>query len=121
MRTFNVEGAAEFLNISADTMKELAAIGAVPGAKIGKSWVFYDEDLVEYLRAEIRRQTAERLNRSGNMVTNPGTTPATVPTAFTRTIRRAPMVPPPLPPLPPLPEPPKKRGRPARKIPSLDF
>ena len=60
METYNVEGAAEFLNISTDTMKDLAGSGAVPGAKIGKGWVFYDEDLVEYLRAEIRRQTNER-------------------------------------------------------------
>lgn len=60
MKTFNVEGAAEFLNVSTDTMKDLAGSGAIPGAKIGKCWVFAEDDLLEYLRAEIRRQTAER-------------------------------------------------------------
>lgn len=124
MRTFNVEGAAEFLNISTDTMRRLAASGAVPGAKIGKAWVFIDVCLEWYLSKEIERQTAERQNRSGIMVANPAITPAAVPTAFTRTVRRASMAPPPLqllPLLPLLPAPTKKRGRPARKIPSLDF
>jgi excisionase family DNA binding protein len=60
MITYGIEGAAEFLNISPDTMKDLAASGKVAGAKIGKSWVFADEFLAEYLRKEILRQTAER-------------------------------------------------------------
>jgi excisionase family DNA binding protein len=60
MKTFDVEGAAEFLNVSTCTMKELAGAGTIPGAKIGKGWVFTDEDLGEYLRGEIRKQTAER-------------------------------------------------------------
>lgn len=34
MRTFDIERAAKFLNISADTMKELAQNGVVPGAKL---------------------------------------------------------------------------------------
>ena len=59
MKTYGIDGAAEFLNISPDTMRDLAANGSVPGAKIGKSWVFADEDLAEYLRNEIRKQTAK--------------------------------------------------------------
>ena len=58
MKTFNTEGAAEFLNISEDKMRELAANGTVAGAKIGKGWVFTDEDLGEFIRGEIRKQTA---------------------------------------------------------------
>jgi excisionase family DNA binding protein len=61
MRTFDVDRAAKFLNISPDTMKDLAQNGVVPGAKIGKGWVFTDEDLSEFLRGEIRKQTAERI------------------------------------------------------------
>ncbi len=60
MKTHNAESAAEFLNISADTLKDMAGSGAIPGAKIGKCWGFEEDDLAEYLRAEIRRQTAER-------------------------------------------------------------
>jgi len=59
MKTYDIDGAAEFLNISPDTMRDLASTGTVPGAKIGKAWVFADEDLAEYLRNEIRKQTAK--------------------------------------------------------------
>ena len=60
MKTYNIEGAAEFLHVSTDTMKDLAGNGAVPGAKIGKAWVFNEEDLIDFVREEIKRQTAER-------------------------------------------------------------
>lgn len=62
MKTFGLEDAAAHLNVSPDTMRDLAANGDVAGAKIGKSWVFADEDLDEFLRNEIRKQTAERRN-----------------------------------------------------------
>lgn len=91
MKTFGVDGAAAFLNISADTMKDLAQNGIVPGAKIGKCWLFTDEDLEAYVREEILRQTAER--RGVQAVA--GQSPS-VPTAFTRTVRRQPRKPPPL-------------------------
>ena len=64
--TTDLEGAADFLNISKDTMRDLAASGAVPGAKIGKEWVFWMDDLCEYVKAEVRRQTHER--RGGAVV-----------------------------------------------------
>lgn len=59
MKTYSIDSAADFLNISADTMRDLAADGTIAGAKIGKSWVFTEEDLAEYLRNEIRKQTAK--------------------------------------------------------------
>ena len=62
MKTFSIEGAAAHLNVSPDTMRDLAANGDVAGAKIGKAWVFTDEDLDEYLRKEIKKQTAARRN-----------------------------------------------------------
>ena len=62
MKTFSIEGAASYLNISPDTMRNLAANGEVAGAKIGKAWVFADEDLDEFLRKEVRKQTAARRN-----------------------------------------------------------
>ena len=62
MKTFSIEGAAAHLNVSPDTIRDLAANGDVAGAKIGKAWVFTDEDLDEYLRKEIKKQTAARRN-----------------------------------------------------------
>lgn len=82
MKTMNLSAAAEFLNISTDALKDLAGSGIVPAAKIGKAWVFSDESLDDYLREEIRKQTAER-RMDGK-----------APTAYTRTIRRAPRTPP---------------------------
>ena len=64
MKTFDLEGAAAFLHVSKDSMRDMADSGRVPGAKIGPGagyrWVFTEESLEEYLRDEIRRQTAER-------------------------------------------------------------
>lgn len=88
MQTFGIEGAAGFLNISTDRLLDLAAKGTVPGAKIGKSWVFTDEDLGEYLRAEVRKQTADR--RGEKLV------PVQVEFLTTRPGRRRPTTPPPI-------------------------
>lgn len=91
MKTLNLETAASFLFVSEYTLQELAASGTVPGAKIGKCWVFTDEDLEAYVRDEVRRQTAER---RGGKLSVPS--PVLTPTAFTRSVRRKTMTPPPL-------------------------
>ena len=84
MKTLNLQAAAEFLNISTDSLKDLAGGGVVPAAKIGKAWVFSDESLDDYLREEIRKQTAERRGQPS----------IKVPTSYTRTVRRQPRTPP---------------------------
>lgn len=117
MKTYGLDGAAEFLNISADTMRDLAQKGVLPGAKIGKCWLFTDEDLEAYVREEVKLQTAARRKLSGIAVTDPGETPTMVPTTFSRTMRRRPMVPPQL--TAPIEIAPAKPGRPARIPPSL--
>jgi excisionase family DNA binding protein len=58
MKTLSAKEAAEYLHVSQDTVKELAASGKLPGAKIGKAWVFTDTHLADYLADEISRQTA---------------------------------------------------------------
>lgn len=88
MQTFGTEGAAGFLNISTDHLLDLAAKGTVPGAKIGKSWVFTDEDLGEYLRAEVQKQTADRRGEK--------LAPAPAVSLATRPGRRRPTTPPPI-------------------------
>src|SRR3569833_2566301 len=39
---------------------KLAGEGILPGAKIGRVWVFLKDDLVEYLRAQVRLQMRQR-------------------------------------------------------------
>lgn len=60
MRTLDIDECAEFLKINASTASEMAAAGELPGAKIGRAWVFLLDDLVEYLRAKVRQQQRER-------------------------------------------------------------
>lgn len=50
-KTFDLKEAAEFLKMSPEVLRRKVAKGEVPGAKPGKCWCFYVEDLVEYLRS----------------------------------------------------------------------
>ena len=52
MKTLNLAEAAEFLHAGEETVREKAVAGEIPGAKIGRAWVFIDIDLAEYLRAQ---------------------------------------------------------------------
>jgi excisionase family DNA binding protein len=61
MRTLDIHECADFLKINVVTAYEMAAAGKLPGAKIGRSWVFLMDDLVEYLRGKVREQQAKRL------------------------------------------------------------
>ena len=99
MKTFNAEEAAEFLKISSATLKILAGSGVVPGAKVGRAWVFTDEGLESYLRGEITRQTTARAEPEAQHVK----------TTFSCTVRAEEE------------NRPKKRGRQARPIPSLSL
>ncbi len=60
MKTLNLEEAASLLHMHSTTLKERAKAGEIPGAKIGRAWVFHEDVLDEYLRAEIDRQVQER-------------------------------------------------------------
>jgi excisionase family DNA binding protein len=49
--TVNIEEAAEFLGFKdVDRFRRKVKSGEIPGAKIGREWVFFKEDLVKYLR-----------------------------------------------------------------------
>lgn len=60
IETFDVTMTAKFLFTSEATVLQLADSGALPGAKIGKSWVFDSRLVHEYLLSQIHLQTMER-------------------------------------------------------------
>ncbi len=60
MKTYDINEAADFLKIDRSTALELAHIGTLPGAKVGRSWVFMEDELVAYLRDVTRKQTQAR-------------------------------------------------------------
>ncbi|MCB1719739.1 MAG: helix-turn-helix domain-containing protein [Candidatus Competibacteraceae bacterium] len=43
--------AADFLHVHAETVKEWAAAGKIPGSKKTGRWLFVEADLVEYVRS----------------------------------------------------------------------
>jgi len=51
MVTLNLEQAAHFLNICPEELRRRAKAGRVPGAKVGKCWVFLEPDLADYVRS----------------------------------------------------------------------
>lgn len=64
MNTLDLIEAARFLKADEETIREKAAAGEIPGAKIGRKWVFLDVDLAEYLRSQYGAQREEKACRS---------------------------------------------------------
>ncbi len=64
MKTLNLEETAWFLKVHTETVSRLAKTGQLPGAKIGRAWVFLEEDLIEYLREQIQAQQTMRAEES---------------------------------------------------------
>lgn len=58
--TLNVAQAAALLFADTETVLLLARQGQLPGAKIGKPWVFLRQDVLDFLRERIRKETEER-------------------------------------------------------------
>ena len=66
MKTLNLSEAADVLKVHENRVQEWAAMGIIPGAKIGRAWVFIDEDLFGFVRQQIKTQSASRVSgRSG--------------------------------------------------------
>lgn len=51
MNTLDIAAAAAFLGLHPDTLRERAAAGIIPGAKIGREWRFLRDDLTAYFRS----------------------------------------------------------------------
>ena len=55
--TMNITEAASFLGLHVETLRQRAAAGVIPGAKIGRSWRFVKQDLLDHLRKKYRGQS----------------------------------------------------------------
>lgn len=51
MNTFGLKQAAAYLHIHPEELRRRAKTGRIPGAKVGRAWVFLEEDLAGYLRS----------------------------------------------------------------------
>lgn len=60
MKTLDIDECAEFLKVNSTDVSEMVGTGELPGARIGRAWVFLEEDLVDYVRTQIRNQRRER-------------------------------------------------------------
>ena len=57
--TLTLQKAAEFLNIHPVTLADKARAGEIPGAKVGRAWVFIKIDLEEYIRSKYPRRALQ--------------------------------------------------------------
>jgi excisionase family DNA binding protein len=51
VQTLSLQEAARFLRVHPEELRQRAKAGIIPGAKVGRAWVFIDEDLAHYLRS----------------------------------------------------------------------
>jgi hypothetical protein len=51
MKTLDLEEAAQFLKIHPEEVRRRAKAGIIPGAKVGKCWVFIEEHLAAYIQS----------------------------------------------------------------------
>lgn len=58
--TLDIHQAAAMLHADEETVLALARSGELPGTKIGRPWVFLRADVLDYLRARVGADTAQR-------------------------------------------------------------
>ena len=51
MQTLDLRQAAAFLRLHPEELRRRAKLGLIPGAKVGRAWVFLMEDLAAHLRS----------------------------------------------------------------------
>ena len=61
MHTLDLKQAAAFLHMHPEEVRRRAKLGLLPGAKPGKSWIFIDSDLAEFVRSHyaVQRQALQ--------------------------------------------------------------
>ena len=68
MRTLDLEEAAQFLKCSTWTLSQLAHDGIVPGAKVGRAWVFVDDHLADWLKSQYLKTGEEKWRRASSSI-----------------------------------------------------
>ena len=61
MNTLGLNEAARLLHLSEDCLLRKARAGKVPGAKIGRRWVFVEADLVELIREQAKARACHSI------------------------------------------------------------
>ena len=56
MNTLTLPEAAAFLKIHPEELRQRAKAGLIPGAKVGRAWVFLQDDLAAYVRSLYSRR-----------------------------------------------------------------
>src|SRR5450759_1215694 len=51
MKTLSLIEAGSFLKMHPEEVRRQAKMGVIPGAKVGRAWVFIEDDLAQYLRS----------------------------------------------------------------------
>lgn len=71
MSTLSVAEAATRLKIHQKTLLHLIATGAIPAARIGRSYVMLEEDIMNHIKNQIVIQTRNRnrLPEAGSQIT----------------------------------------------------
>jgi excisionase family DNA binding protein len=59
MDTLTLQEAAALLKIHPVTLQDKARAGEIPGAKVGRAWVFIREDLLDYIRLKYVRRALQ--------------------------------------------------------------
>jgi excisionase family DNA binding protein len=60
VKTINTEEAAKILGIKERCVRIKASIGEIPAAKIGRKWLFIEEDLQNYIRSLYANQASAK-------------------------------------------------------------
>lgn len=55
MKTLGLKEAAALLLLAPESLRQMASAGKVPGARVGKRWVFLEGDLEEFIRSRYRK------------------------------------------------------------------
>jgi len=74
--TLDLSEAAALLRMHSSTLRQAAKAGLIPGAKIGRAWVFVEVDLLNYIRCRYpdswRAQSEEQTCHSESVETSGG-------------------------------------------------
>jgi Helix-turn-helix domain len=67
--TLTLREAAAFCNMNHECFRRKVKEGVIPGAKVGKAWVFLKYDLIQYIRSLYATSAEEAVRVTGKEVT----------------------------------------------------